>query len=62
MPGNLGYWDMALAFKFIYENIRYFNGDAKRITAWGQSAGAASVGSLVVSPHTRGNRNVLKKF
>jgi carboxylesterase type B len=54
MPGNLGYWDMTQALKFIHENIGYFGGDPKRITIWGESAGAIAVSALTMSPHSRG--------
>uniref|UniRef100_A0A0K0E9F9 COesterase domain-containing protein n=1 Tax=Strongyloides stercoralis TaxID=6248 RepID=A0A0K0E9F9_STRER len=53
MPGNYGYWDQRLAIKFIYENIKNFNGDNKKITIFGLSAGGGSVGALSISPHTR---------
>ncbi|KAI6230820.1 Carboxylic ester hydrolase [Aphelenchoides fujianensis] len=53
MPGNLGLWDQAVAFRWIYENIGDFGGDNRRITAWGLSAGAGSVGHLNLSPHSQ---------
>ncbi|CEF63325.1 Carboxylesterase, type B domain-containing protein [Strongyloides ratti] len=53
MPGNYGYWDQSLAIKFIHQNIIKFNGDNKKITIFGLSAGGSSVGALSISPHTR---------
>uniref|UniRef100_A0A0N5BN28 Carboxylic ester hydrolase n=1 Tax=Strongyloides papillosus TaxID=174720 RepID=A0A0N5BN28_STREA len=53
MPGNYGYWDQRLALKFIYENIKNFGGDHSKITIFGLSAGAGSVGALSISPHSR---------
>ncbi|KAH7723843.1 Protein GES-1 [Aphelenchoides avenae] len=53
LPGNFGMWDQATAFRWLYENIEDFGGRRDAITAWGLSAGSASVGHLVLSPHSR---------
>ncbi|KAF7639969.1 hypothetical protein Mgra_00000412 [Meloidogyne graminicola] len=53
MPGNFGLWDMALALKFVYENIENFGGNCHKITVGGLSAGGAASASLALSPITK---------
>ncbi|XP_055902454.1 neuroligin-2 [Eupeodes corollae] len=57
-PGNYGILDQAMALKWIYDNIEFFNGDREAITLFGPGAGAASAGMLMVAPHTR---HIVKK-
>ena len=52
--GNQGTYDQLAAIQWIYDNIAQFGGDPSKITIMGQSAGAASVKTLVASPLTRG--------
>ena len=52
-PGNYGLLDMAMAIKWVYDNVYAFQGDRDKITLFGPDAGAASAGVLAVMPKTR---------
>ena len=51
---NLALLDQVKALRFVQENIAAFGGDPSRVTIFGQSAGAASVGLHLVSEKSAG--------
>ncbi|RWA13480.1 hypothetical protein EKO27_g1622 [Xylaria grammica] len=52
--GNFGLADQITALDWVRKNIHKFGGDPERITIFGQSAGAASVRSMIASPKAIG--------
>ncbi|KAF7280919.1 hypothetical protein GWI33_005385 [Rhynchophorus ferrugineus] len=54
VPGNAGLKDMRLALKWVKKNIDKFGGDPDNVTIFGESAGAAAVHYLTLSPTTEG--------
>ncbi len=47
--GNMGMLDMVTALKWVQKNIKYFGGDPSQVTIFGESAGSAAIGHLLVS-------------
>jgi carboxylesterase type B len=54
LRGNFGIMDQNAALQWLQRNARSFGCDPARVTIWGESAGAMSVGVHVVSPRAKG--------
>lgn len=53
-PGNAGLKDQVMALRWIKKNIAQFGGDPNKVTIFGESAGAACVHYLILSPLSQG--------
>jgi len=51
---NQAFLDQTAVLQWVQKNIAVFGGDRKRVTVFGDSAGASSIGNLVASPLTKG--------
>lgn len=54
MTGNYGIADQVLALKYVNSNIKGFGGNPNKVTIAGQSAGAMSVGTHIISSASKG--------
>ena len=52
--GNMGMLDMVVALEWVHQYIGYFGGDHQQITIFGESAGSAAIGHLLLSDETNG--------
>lgn len=52
--GNYGLLDVLRALRFVRDYIRYFGGDPKNVTLFGESAGGMLVCTLLATPEARG--------
>ncbi|XP_065077538.1 juvenile hormone esterase-like [Ochlerotatus camptorhynchus] len=53
-PGNFGLKDQALALQWVQRSIGSFGGDPRKVTIFGQGAGASSVQFHMMSPLSKG--------
>jgi para-nitrobenzyl esterase len=53
-PKNIGQLDQIAALEWVRDNIEYFGGDPSNVTIAGESAGGASVCTLMAMPKARG--------
>ncbi|KAF5020563.1 hypothetical protein F66182_7395 [Fusarium sp. NRRL 66182] len=53
---NMGFRDQRLSLHWIRENMAAFGGDPSKVTIWGQSAGAASVGAQILAYNGRDDK------
>ncbi len=52
--GNVGMLDIALALKWVRDNIERFGGDPRKVLIFGQSGGSSKVATLMSMPSVKG--------
>nr|ADA60184.1 acetylcholinesterase 1 [Liposcelis paeta] len=53
VPGNAGLFDQLMALQWVHDNIHAFGGNPHNVTLFGESAGAVSVSTHLLSPLSR---------
>ena len=59
VSGNFGLKDVIASLQWVQENARAFGGDPGSVTLFGESAGAAAVHYMVLSPMAEGQSLLL---
>ncbi|EGD72819.1 cholinesterase [Salpingoeca rosetta] len=54
LEGNYGLLDQQFSLRWVRDNVAAFGGDPSKVTIFGQSAGATSVSTHLVSPQSKG--------